>query len=376
MAASNPPLLVAGVAPYVRDAQNLRRIMATVLIALVPVFLMACYNTGYQANLAIGEQGMSPVSGWRETVLGWLGIGFTPGSLLANMVRGAFWVVPPLVIAFGVGGVWEWIFCRTRHKPFNEAFWVTAALYGLSLPPGMPMWKAAMGISFGIVFCKHAFGGAGYNVFNTMLVSRGFLFFSFPNHFSGAAPYAAVDAYSTATPLTALNADGMSAVSEAYTWLDAFLGLVPGSLGETSAAACLLGGLLLVGTGVASWRILAGLLLGVVVMVSGLNALLASGVADNPTFAMPIHWHLVVGSIAFGGVYMATDPVTAPASSYGRWVYGFLIGAMIISIRCLNPAYTEGTLLTILFMNAFASLIDYTVLRWFVRRRRRAIDGG
>ncbi len=359
-------------APWARDAQNLRRIMGTVLLALIPVFVMGCFNTGFQANLAIGVQGMAPTIGWREDLLGWLGIAHDHHSFMANLLRGAMWMIPPLIVSFVVGGFWEWLFCRVRGLAFNESFWVTAALYGLSLPVGLPMWKAALGISFGIIFAKQVFGGAGYNVFNTMLVSRGFLFFSFPHHFSGAQPYAAVDGYTTATPLTTLGEYGIETLRASYTWTEAFIGLTPGSLGETSAAACLIGAVILIATGVASWRIIGGIVVGVIIASLLFNAL-APG-SDNLTLATPFWWHLVIGSVAFGGVYMATDPVTAPSTPGGRLIYGLMIGLLLMSIRCLNPAYSEGTLLSILLMNTFAPLIDHCVITWRTRHRRRRVQ--
>jgi Na+-transporting NADH:ubiquinone oxidoreductase subunit B len=241
-------------------------------------------------------------------------------------------------------------------------------LYALILPATIPLWQVALGISFGVVIGKEVFGGTGKNFLNPALVGRAFLYFAYPAQISGDAVWIAVDGFSGATALGVAAIDGMEGViASGLTWSQAFFGQMPGSIGETSAGACLLGAALLVYTGIASWRIMTGVFAGLVIPV------LAVGFVDssNPMLAMPWHWHIVLGGFAFGAVFMATDPVTACNTNNGKWIFGLLIGFLTWVIRVFNPAYPEGIMLAILFGNVFAPIIDYLVVQANVRRRKR-----
>ena len=360
---------------HVRDGLDLKRMMITVVIALAGCVWMALHNTGYQANLAI-SRGAAPLATWQTRAMEALGLGFAPDDLASCLVHGGLYYLPILAVTFAVGGLWELLFAVVRRHELNEGFLVTGMLFPLVLPPAIPLWQVALGISFGIVVGKEIFGGTGMNVLNPALVARAFVFFAYPAEMSGDAVWIAADtsadAVSGATVLATATLGGAAAVAADFDWWRAFVGFVPGSLGETSAAACLAGAALLAGTGVGSWRIMLSVAAGTVAAAAGLNAI---GSATNPFFDVSPAWHLVTGGWAFGAVYMATDPVSAPSVPGGHYVYGFLIGALAVLIRVVNPAYPEGMMLAILFMNLFAPLIDHAAIRMNVRRRRARYAG-
>ncbi|SFQ03845.1 Na+-transporting NADH:ubiquinone oxidoreductase subunit B [Nitrosomonas cryotolerans] len=353
-------------APHVRDGVDLKRLMSYVVIALVPCILWSWFNTGYQANLALFELGTTPTD-WRATLLYTLDIGFSPDSILANMAYGFLYFLPIYFITLIAGGFWEVLFAIIRKHEVNEGFLVTSLLYALTLPPDMPLWMVALGISFGIVVGKEIFGGTGKNFLNPALVGRAFLYFAYPADISGDQVWVAIDGYSAATPLSLGVIGGMEAISaNGYNWWNAFIGLMPGSLGETSTLACLIGAAFLIYTKVASWRIIVGVFLGMIGTTLLFNIV---GSDTNLMAAMPWHWHFVLGGFAFGMVFMATDPVSAAMTTAGRWIFGILIGCMTILIRVSNPAFPEGIMLAILFANIFAPLIDYAVMQINIRRR-------
>ena len=355
-------------APHVRDALDLKRLMSYVVVALIPCILWSWFNTGYQANLALTELGAAKAD-WRGALLAALGIGFDATSVFANMAHGFLHFLPIYLTTLIAGGLWEVVFATVRNHEVNEGFLVTSMLYTLVLPPDMPLWMVALGISFGVVLGKEVFGGTGKNFLNPALTGRAFLFFAYPAAISGDQVWVAVDGYSSATPLGVGGTGGMEAIANAgYTWWEAFIGLIPGSLGETSTLACLIGAAFLIYTRVASWRIIFGVFLGMVGTALLFNAV---GSDTNPMMAMPWHWHLVLGGFAFGMVFMATDPVSASMTTAGRWVFGILIGFMCVLIRVINPAFPEGMMLAILFANIFAPLIDYVVIQLNIRRRQR-----
>lgn len=371
-------------APHVRDGLDLKRVMMTVIFALAGCIFMAMYNTGLQADLAIAAGG-APLPGWRSSLMTALGMSFDPNEALACLVHGATYYVPILVVTFVVGLSWELLFATVRRHSLNEGFFVTGMLFPLVLPATTPLWQVALGISFGVVIGKEVFGGTGMNILNPALTARAFLFFAYPAQMSGdevwiAAQTAAetgslsIDAVSGATPLaSAAHLDALAAsTAPTWTWWQSFLGTIPGSMGETSALACLVGAVLLVVTGVASWRIIAGVVGGTVVTSLLFNLL---GPEGHATAALPFWWHFVLGGWAFGTVFMATDPVTASQTQTGRWIYGALIGALVVLIRVINPGYPEAMMLVILLMNVFAATIDHFVVEANVRRRRRKIRG-
>lgn len=353
--------------PHVRDGLDLKRFMILVVIAVTPCLLVGLYNTGYQANSAIQAMDLEGASGWRGALLEALGIGYDPHSIWADTCHGLLYFLPVYLVTLAVGGLWEVLFAGVRNHEINEGFLVTSMLFSLTLPPTVPLWEVALGISFGVVIGKELFGGTGKNFLNPALTGRAFLFFAYPQDMSGDAVWTAVDGFSGATPLAHAVTDGMAGIGQSgVTWSQAFLGQVQGSMGETSTLACLLGAAFLIYTGVASWRIMVGVFLGMVVTVMAFNLFGTQPMAD-----MPWYWHLVLGGYAFGLVFMATDPVSASMTDAGRWVFGLLIGFLVALVRVANPAFPEGMMLAILFANVFAPLIDYFVIRIHVRARLR-----
>ena len=361
----SPPDVTRG-SPHVRDAIDLKRVMILVVFAVTPCALVGMWNTGYQANLAIASLGIEQVGGWRESLLVLLGAGHDPGSLYDNFMFGLSYFLPIYIVTMAAGGFWEILFAGIRNHEINEGFFVTSMLYALILPATIPLWQVALGISFGVVIGKEVFGGTGKNFLNPALVGRAFLYFAYPAQISGDAVWTAVDGFSGATALGISAIEGMSGViASGLTWSQAFFGQMQGSIGETSAAACLFGAAMLIYTGIASWRIMAGVFLGLIIPA------IAAGYVDssNPMMSMPWHWHIVLGGFAFGAVFMATDPVSACSTETGKWIFGFLIGFITFVIRVINPAFPEGIMLAILFGNIFAPIIDYFVIRSNVRRR-------
>ncbi len=359
---------------HVRDAIDFKRMMTVVMIALVPCVVMAMYNTGLQTNTAMESFQVSEAPGWRGVVLEKLGVGYDPGNLLDDLAHGALYFLPVYIVCFVVGVLWELLFCVVRNHELNEGFFVTALLFPLTLPAGIPLWQVAVGITFGVVVAKEIFGGTGRNFLNPALAARAFLFFAYPAQISGdikvwtAGDWTGVDGFSGATPMGAAAVEGMPGIVDGLQlgWWDAFLGTMSGSMGETSTLACLLGAAILIATGVGSWRIMSSMLGGAFVLST---IFWAAGSDTNPMFTMPPYWHIVLGGFALGLVFMATDPVSAAMTYTGQHVYGALIGALIVLVRVLNPAFPEGTMLAILFGNTFAPLIDYYVVRANIKRR-------
>jgi len=352
-------------APHVRDAIDLKRIMITVIIALIPCTIMALWNTGYQANSVLAAMGIEP-EGWRGAIMQVVGI--NPASLFSNIIHGSLYFLPIYIVTVVVGSIWEALFNLIRGHEFSEAFLVTSLLLPLTLPPNIPLWQVAVGVSFGVIFAKEVFGGVGKNFMNPALACRAFIYFAYPAQMTGDKVWIAVDGISGATPLgimaRATTQDPTAALD--FTWFQAFIGTIPGSMGETSTLACLLGAAILLVTGIASWRIMLSMLLGAAFTVLCFQFLIEPA---SPLYDIPLHWHLVIGGFAFGLVFMATDPVSAAHTHTGQWLYGILIGFLTILIRVANPAYPEGVMLAILMGNVFAPLFDYFVLRANVKRR-------
>jgi len=354
--------------PHVRDAIDLKRVMIMVVFAATPCALVGMWNTGFQANTAMLAMGLETLPGWREVMLGLLGGGHDPGSLYDNLLLGLLYFLPIYAVTMAAGGFWEMLFSGVRNHEINEGFFVTSLLYSLILPATIPLWQVAIGISFGVVIGKEVFGGTGKNVLNPALVGRAFLYFAYPAQISGDAVWTTVDGFSGATALGISAIEGISGVvASGLTWGQAFLGQMQGSLGETSAAACLIGAVMLVYSGIASWRIIVGVFAGLIIPV----VLVGFIDSSNPMIDMPWHWHIVLGGFAFGAVFMATDPVSAAQTNTGRWIYGLLIGFLTFVIRVINPAFPEGIMLAILFGNVFAPMIDFFVIRANVKRRVR-----
>jgi len=356
---------VARSSPHIRDAIDLKRVMIIVVFAVTPCALVGMWNTGFQANTAMVALGVSGIDGWRGTVMPLLGAGYDPQSFYDCFIQGLLYLLPIYAVTMAAGGLWEVIFAGVRNHEINEGFFVTSLLYTLILPATIPLWQVAVGISFGVVIGKEVFGGTGKNFLNPALVGRAFLYFAYPVQISGDAVWTAVDGFSGATALGVAALDGMNGIiASGLTWTEAFVGQMQGSLGETSALACLIGAVFLIYTRIASWRIMVAVFAGLII-----PSLLFSGESANPMMSMPWHWHIVVGGFAFGAIFMATDPVSAAQTNTGKWVFGLLIGFMTWLIRVINPAFPEGIMLAILFANIFAPVIDHFVIRANVKRR-------
>lgn len=337
--------------PFIRDCLDLKRYMSFVLVALMPVLFFGIYNTGVQASLAAGQ-----TLSFKETFL-----------------LGAGYVVPIILVTYVVGFFWETLFASIRKHQLTEGLLVTGILFPLTLPPTIPLWQVALGISFGVVIGKEVFGGSGRNFLNPALTGRAFLYFSYPVSTSGdiwVAGAGTVDGVSGATALSVVAPEGQAittALSDSgFGLLDLFIGFVPGSIGETSAFCCIIGAAFLIVTGIANHRIIFGGIIGLVV-TSILLYLIPGG--QNQWINAGPFYHLCAGGFLFGISFMATDPVSAPGTDIARWIYGFLIGFLTMIIRVINPAFVEGIMLAILFMNVFAPLLDHIVIKHLVSKR-------
>ncbi|WP_217895614.1 NADH:ubiquinone reductase (Na(+)-transporting) subunit B [Oceanospirillum sanctuarii] len=350
---------------HVRDGVDLKRMMITVWMCTFPAMFFGMWNVGYHANMAMAAEGIAAVEGWRGALIS-LFAGYDPASLWDNMIHGAMYFLPVYAVTFVVGGFWEVLFAMKRGHEVNEGFFVTSILFALTLPPTIPLWQVALGITFGVVVAKEIFGGTGKNFLNPALAGRAFLYFAYPAQISGDAVWTAVDGYTGATALGVAAAEGMNGLTETLTWWDSFLGVMPGSMGETSTLAIMVGGAVLLATKIASWRIVLGVFIGMFALSSLLNVI---GSDTNPMFALPWYWHLTLGGLAFGMFFMATDPVSASMTNTGKIWFGILIGAMTVMIRVVNPAFPEGIMLAILFANLFAPFIDHFVVQANIKRR-------
>lgn len=384
----------------IRDAVDMKRMMNTVIISLVPCLLFGMWNVGHQHYLALGQP---------------------EAELLSKLIYGAIQVIPIVIVSYAVGLGTEFVFCTIRRHPVNEGYLVTGMLIPLIMPATIPLWQVAMATIFAVIIAKEAFGGTGMNILNVALTARAFLYFAYPSQISGDVwvslptdKTVVVAGYSGATPLAIaaessadasnarknagmleqkkiddpsqkniiawedavkeaqiLNSGDKVSVEfgnhwkpEAYTFKNMFIGVMPGSIGETSVLMCLLGAIILIATGVGSWKVIVSVFMGAYGM-----ALVFNLAGANEYMLIPAHFHLVMGGLAFGAVYMASDPVTAAQTERGKWIYGILIGVLTVIIRVLNPAYPEGIMLAILLMNVFAPLIDFYVVQANKKRR-------
>jgi Na+-transporting NADH:ubiquinone oxidoreductase subunit B len=346
---------------HIHDAIDSKRTMIMVVIALIPALLFGMYNVGYQHYLALGQQ----VSFWD------------------TFIFGALAVLPLIVVSYGVGLGIEFIVAQIKGHEIQEGFLVSGFLIPLIVPVDTPLWMVAVATAFAVIFAKEVFGGTGMNIFNVALVTRAFLFFAYPTYMSGDTVWVrtsdtfglgsgtVVDAFSGATPLGQVatsatqNVQLLNIIKEPISFIDGFIGLIPGSVGETSTLAILIGAALLLLTRIASWKTMFSVFAGGALMALVFN----TWGPDTAAAHFPWYNHLVFGGFAFGAVFMATDPVTSARTETGKWIYGVLIGAMAIIIRVLNPGYPEGMMLAILLMNIFAPLIDYYVVESNIKRR-------
>lgn len=355
-----PDLVTSKKGTQIKDGADLKRLMMTVIIAMIPCLIFGMWNVGHQHFLATGIE----------------------ATLLDKFWIGILKVVPIIAVSYAVGLGIEFTFCVIHQKPVEEGFLVSGMLIPLVMPATIPLWQVAMATAFAVIIGKEVFGGTGMNVLNVALTARVFLYFAYPTDISGEVwtylgDQPVVDGYSGATMLAhgaeaAANGTNMMQLADTaskwntgmFDFWNMFIGIIPGSIGETSALMCLIGAIILIATGVGSWKIILSVVLGTLFMGAIFN--LSGG---NSFMQLPPHYHLVIGGLAFGAVFMATDPVSAAQTEVGKWIYGFLIGVITVLIRVINPAYPEGIMLAILFMNVFAPLIDFYVVEANKKRR-------
>jgi len=341
------PNSVTSDGPHIKDSIDLKRAMIIVVLALLPAILFGIFNVGFQQD--------------------------SSRTIFDNFINGLKIVAPIILVSYAVGGFWEVVFAVVRKHEINEGFLVTGMLIPLIMPPTIPLWMVAVATSFGVVIGKEIFGGTGFNIFNPALIARAFLFFAYPGAISGDKVWVAVDGVSSATPLAVAASSQNSVITildnAGFTFQNMFIGFIPGSIGETSTLAILIGALILLVTKIANWRIMVSILLGMVSMSILFNSF--SNASSNALLQLPWNYHLTMGGFAFGMVFMATDPVSASQTNSGRWIYGFLIGILAVIIRTVNPAFPEGMMLAILLGNAFSPMIDYYVLRAHINRRQK-----
>jgi Na+-transporting NADH:ubiquinone oxidoreductase subunit B len=355
--------------PHLRDNMNLPMLRLCMVSALAPSVLMAFYNTGYQAGLGLSRLGLDTLPGWRGALLESFGLGVPETGGAAAILHGMLYVLPILAVAVITGGFWRLAFAHLRKRQSGGAPIVTALIFTLILPPGAPLWQVALGMSFGLVIGKEIFGGTGKNFMNPALVGLAFLYLAYPNDPVANPVWAGTASYGGTGNFGQVAGAGMDALMRnGLTWRDSFLGVEPDAIGVGSAAACLIGAAVLIMTGAASWRIILAVLTGGIAAAILFNFL---GREAGPIYSVPWYWHLTLGSFAFGAVFLATDPVSAASTNAGRWVYGLLIGAMIVLVRVANPAHPDGVLMAVLLGNVFAPLIDYGVVWVNIRRRVR-----
>lgn len=337
---------------HIRDSIDLKRTMSVVIVALVPALLFGMFNVGYQHALSIGVE----------------------QTILENFWFGFLKVLPLIVVSYGVGLGIEFIFAQVRRHEVNEGFLVSGMLIPLIMPVDVPLWMVAVATAFAVVIGKEVFGGTGMNIFNPALLARAFIFFAYPTSISGNTIWvadAAVNGFSGATPLAEAAeavSTGVQSISYSTTPIDWFIGTIPGSIGETSTLAILIGAAILIFTRVASLRIMIATFAG-----GFLTGVLMNAIGGNAYMDMPAYFHLLLGGFAFGAVFMATDPVTGAQTGTGKWIYGFMIGMLAVLIRVFNPGYPEGMMLAILFMNAMVPLIDHYVVGSNIRRRVKRV---
>ena len=341
--------------PHIRDSIDTKRVMILVVISLLPLYVFGAINIGFQNSIAIGLER----SNWE------------------NFWFGFYKILPIIIATFTAGAFWELLFAVVRKHPVSEGFLVTCALIPLTMPAGIPLWQIVVATTFGIVIGKESFGGVGMNIFNPALMARVFIFFTYPTKISGDKVWVlGPDGYSGATalsiPAAELNQDALTLLNNFnqfdYSWWNMFWGWIPGSIGETNKFLIIIGALFLAYIKVVNWRVIFGAVVGLVATAILTN--LVAPFSSNSMFTIPPHYHLVMGSFLFGAAFMATEPVTGCHTNQGRWVYGILFGSLTVIIRAINPAYPEGVMLSILFVNAFAALIDWFVIQANIKRRQ------
>ncbi|MFL2699486.1 MAG: NADH:ubiquinone reductase (Na(+)-transporting) subunit B [SAR86 cluster bacterium] len=362
---------------HVRDGLDIQKLMVTVWLATFPAMFFGMYNIGNQSLDYLNEINTLNTGDWHHYLISF--VGYDNTNFFNKLWFGAVYFLPIYAVVFIVAIAWETLFASIRKHEINEGAFVTTVLFALSCPPDIPLWQAAMGITFGIVIGKEIFGGTGKNFLNPALTGRAFIYFAYPTQLSGDKVWISglsdnliiPEGFSGATPLGVAAEQGIPGLTSSFSWWDAFIGNIPGSIGETSVIAIFIGLLILLITKVASYRIVLGTLIGMILMSSFLNIV---GSDSNPMFLVPWYWHLVIGGFAFGLVFMATEPVSGSGTNLGRWIYGLIIGVMVVLIRVINPAFPEGMMLAILFANLLAPVIDHMVVSSNIKKRKRVLS--
>ena len=356
---------------HIRDKLDIQRVMVIVWLATFPAMFWGMYNMGTFGLDYLQTGGFKTTGDWHNSLVQL--VGTNPENHLHRVWFGMVYFIPIYLTVFVTGIACEVVFSTIRRHEVNEGAFVSTVLFSLSCPPDIPLWQAATGIAFGIVVGKELFGGTGKNFLNPALTGRAFIYFAYPSELSGdmvwvagLADNGAIDGYSGATALGVGALEGINGIQANFSWMQSFLGQIPGSIGETSTLLILLAGIYMVYTKIASWRIIMATLLGMIATSSLLNFV---GSDSNPMFSVPWYWHLTIGSFAFGLIFMATEPVTAANTNMGRWIYGLSIGVVVVLIRVVNPAFPEGMMLAILFANLLAPAIDFAVTTANTSRR-------
>jgi len=354
--------------PHIRDSNNVQRVWNSFIIASLPAWLIGLWSLGHQTNMAIADFQLEDVAGWRGWLLAQSGIGFDANGIGACFVHGLLYFIPVLAVALVTGALWESLFSTIRKKPVDEGLLVIAWLFSLMVPPTVPMYQVVLGMSFGIVMGKLIYGGSGRYLLNPALLGLAFLVFSYPSLLTGEGAWVPVAGYDQPTVLELMNEEGGLDVVTAvdYSYWQLFLGDSPGAIGVVSTLGILLGAFFLVFTGVASWRIIFGAVIGFI----GVALISNSMAPDHYLYSVPWHWHIVMGGFMFGTVFIATDPVAGPMTNPGRWGFGILVGSLTMVIRLFNPSYYEGIMFAILLASIFSPLIDFVVTELNIRRRK------
>ncbi len=361
-------------APHIRDANNVQRMWNYFVFASLPALLIGMYSLGHQTNLAIQDFKLleSEIPGWRAQFLAWSGLGFDPVDIVACLAQGLLYFLPVFITALLVGAFWEALFAAVRRRPVDEGLLVTAWLFAMLLPATVPLYQVVLGMSFGIVVGKLIYGGSGRYLVSPALLALTFLVFSYPNLLFSEGAWVPVAGYDQPTVLELITDEGGLPVVAAvdYSYWHLFFCDRPGSMGGVSAFGALLGALFLVWSGMASWRIMLGSLIGLIAV-----SLLCNAIApDHELFSLPWYWQAILGGYVFGTVFLATDPVAGPMTDPGRWGFGLLVGGLTVVIRVGNPSHYEGILFAILLASLFSPLIDNVVVALNIRRRRSRLQ--
>jgi len=359
--------------PHIRDANSAQRVWNYLVIASLPSWLIGLWSLGHQTNLAIADFALDPAPGWRAALLLKMGIGLDAFDVMACVAHGALYFLPIFVVALLVGGFWESLFAAVRKRPVDEGLLYIAWFVALMMPANAPLYQVAHGMSFGIVFGKLIFGGSGRYLVNPAMFAIAFLVFSYSDLMFSEGAWVPVAGYDQPTVLELVTEEGGLRVIPAvdYSWWQLFVGDRPGAVGVVSILGALLGAVFLLLTGMASWRVIAGALVGLIGV-----SLLGNAIApDHLILSIPWYWHLVLGGFAFGVVFIATDPVTGAMTNPGRWGFGLLVGALTVVIRLGNISYYEAMIFAILLASLFSPLIDHLVVQINVRRRRLRLEG-